>query len=281
MRSAKLLLPAWLLWLVVAFLPVTATAQTIPDQSDKLVFGMLPSRSTIAMFNRFAPLRDYLAKKLNKTIVFETAPDYDIFLHRSKQRKYDLILTAPHFALMTLDSGHYEVSVTYRDPLSAIILVHKESNIHHLSDLGGKKISIPPEQAIITIAGKYHLMGSGLTDKKSPIYIKTKSHSTSLHTMLSGETDAAIISNNVARHAIKKGQSVRILANSPNIPGMAILAANDLDSKLRQQFRHLLLNMHKNEEGKKVLKKINYPGYRQANKQDFEPVRPLLKHYRK
>lgn len=277
MISAKSLLSASLLWLVVSLVPATATAQAIPDQNDKLVFGILPSRSTITMFNRFAPLRDYLSKKLNKTIVFETAPNYDIFLHRSRQRKYDLILTAPHFALMTLDSGHYEVSVTYRDPLSAIILVRTDSKIHKLTGLAGKNISIPPEQAIITMAGKYHLMEKGLSGKKAPNYVKAITHSASLHTMLSGETDAAIVSNNVTRHAINKGQPIRILDKSPTIPGMAILAASNLDSKLRQQFRRLLLGMDKDEEGKKILEKINYPGYRKASKQDFEQIRRLLK----
>lgn len=268
-----------LLCLVLSLPGQDATAAPGAQQTDKMVFGILPSRSTITMFNRFAPLRDYLAAQLNKQIIFETAPDYDIFLHRSRYRKYDFILTAPHFALLTMDSGHYEIAATYRDPLAAVILTRNDSKLKNLTDLAGKTISIPPDRAIITMAGKYYLMKSGLTGNNEPVYRSYTTHSASLHAMLSGETDAAIISNNVSRHAIKKKQPVRIISRSPNIPGMAILVAKNLPEKSRNNFSHLLLNMHNSSEGRQVLKKINYPGYRKASPKEFDSVRLYLNKY--
>lgn len=245
--------------------------------NKKLIFGMLPSRSTVTMFNRFAPLRDYLIKELKHDIIFETAPDYDTFLERCRQRKYDLILTAPHFALLTTDTGLYEARATYQKPLSAVILVHAESKFHKLEQLARKSIATPPHQAIITMAGKYHLMESGLSGNRKSRYVLTKSHSASLYAMLSGEADAAIVSSNVARHAIKQNQPVRKISQSPDIPGMAILAAKDLPRDLRDKFGNLLINMHKNDKGRRILKKINYPGYRKATEREFESVRSYLK----
>lgn len=257
----------------------TVFAAPNSTQEEKLIFGIIPSRSTITMFNRFAPLRDYLSTQLKHTVILETAPNYDIFLQRSRQQKYDFILTAPHFALLTLDSGHYEVSATYRVPLAAAILVHKDSKYQKLSDIAGKPIATPPQQAIITMAGKYYLMKSGLTGSRKPTYILTKTHSASLHLMLSGETDATIVSTNVARHAFKQGQPIRTLSQSPEIPSMALLANINLPPELRDKFGKLLINMHKNTEGRHILKEINYPGYRKATKQEFEPVRPYLNKY--
>ncbi|MDH5178208.1 MAG: phosphate/phosphite/phosphonate ABC transporter substrate-binding protein [Gammaproteobacteria bacterium] len=263
--------------LILCVLTGTAGAASKTLTDDKLVFGILPSRSTVNMFKRFAPLRDYLSKELHRTVIFETAPDYDIFLQRSKQRKYDFILTAPHFALMTLDTGKYEVSATYQEPLSAVLLVHKQSDIMQLNDLVNRSIATPPQQAIITMAGKFYLDNANLPGR--PQYILTRTHSASLHAMLSKETDAAIVSSNVSRHAINKKMPVRILSQSPEIPGMALLVAGDLPAGLREKFGKLLINMHKNAKGRHILKQMNYPGYRKASRQDFEPVRPLLDKY--
>jgi len=251
-----------------------AYAEEAPGKT--LTLGMLPSRSTVTLYQRFAPLRDYLSEKLGYKLVFETTPDYDLFLKQSQQGKYDFILTAPHYALLTMDSGYYDISATYKNPLAAVILVHQQSNIKSLHELAGKQIATPPLQAIITMAGKHYLSKSGLTGSKKPVYILSRTHSASLHTVLVKESDAAIVSTNVARHAQNRGYPVRKLAQSPDIPSMAWLVAKRLPYRLREQFGNLLINMHKNAEGRKVLKKINYDGYRKATRQEFEPVRAYL-----
>lgn len=267
-------------WIAIIFalISFTCTAQAKePAGDEKLTLGLLPSRSTVNLFKRFAPLRDYLSEKMGRSIVFETAADYELFLQHSKKGVYDFILTAPHYALLTLDSGNYEVSAAYKNPLKAIILVHQQSKIKTLADLAGKKVSTPPTQAIITMAGKHFLSKSGLVGIKKPVYVLNRTHSASLHTILVKESDAAIISSNVTRHAIQKGYPVRKLAQSPDIPSMAWLASKKLPKHIRDQFGKLLISMDKTAEGQNVLKKINYAGYRKATSQDFEPVRPFLR----
>lgn len=256
-----------------ALLPFQSIAQQTSNTDEPLILGILPFTSPVALLKRFAPLRDHLQQKLGVPIIVETASNFDEFVMRTHSRNYDLVLTAPHFTLLALDSGKYDVKATYLKPLSASISVRRDSNIRYLKQLEGKKISTPPEIAIITIAGKSHLKKHLTTE---PQYVTYKSHNASLDAMLVGNSVAAIASLNPTRQYIQRDIPIRIIATTPPLPGMGLLVAKDLSKALQRKYQNALINMHKNTEGKKALKKMGYPGYRTVTKQEFESTRVFL-----
>lgn len=249
-------------------------------QSGKpLIFGFLPSRSPVALFRQYAPLREYLTQRLRREIILETAADYPAFLRNTDNRKYDFVLTAPHFALLAIDSGKYDAPVTYTRGLAADILVPEHSPITHVRQLAGKKIALPPEGAIIGMAGRYYLNQHGLTGSSAPKYVFTNSHNASVHAMLAGEAAAAIVSVNITRQFRQKDTPIRTLATTKALPGMAFLAARDLPEGLRLAFRRTLTQMKNTPAGKTALAQMGYPGYRRAQQNEFETARPFLDMY--
>lgn len=247
------------------------------NETRPLSFGFLPSRSTVSLTQHFAPLRDYLASRLNREVFLETSPDYPSFIKDTNNRKFDFVLTAPHFALLALDSGKYIAPVTYNSALKADILINSDSPIKDIKQLAGKKISIPPETAIISTAAKLYLMEKGLKGKMAPRYIVTNSHNASVHSMLGRDTVAAIASFNVTRQFNKRQAPLKKLASTGPLPGMAFLVARDLPESLQKQFTQTLISMHKTKDGKPALKTMGYPGYRLSRKNEFETARPYLR----
>lgn len=245
------------------------------SKQEPLVLGVLPFRSPVALLKRFSPLRDYLQQQLDHPVTLETASNFEEFVMRSHSGRYDFLLTAPHFTLMALDSGKYELQATYLKPLSAAISVGRDSNIRRIEQLNGKIISTPPEVAIITMAGKQHLQKQQFTRK--PTYVTYNSHNASIDAMLIGKADAAIASINPTRQHIENGAALRIITITQPLPGMGLLASLKLNKSLRQKYQSALINMHKVRNGKQALKKMGYSGYRKTQQKEFEATRVFLK----
>lgn len=264
-----------LLPLLALLLTTPCFAALGPDKA--LTFGFLPSRSPVTLIKHYTPLREYLSGRLKRTIHLETATNYSSFLQYVRQRRYDFVLTAPHFALLAIDSGKYTAPLTYTKSLMADILIPRDSPLRQLKQLEGKRISLPPEKAIISMAAKHFLAQQGLTGPKAPRYVISKSHNASVYAMLAGDTDAAVASINVTRKFLRKGARIKKLATTGALPGMALLVARDLPKQLKANFTKSLILMDKTPAGRAALKKMGYAGYRLARPNEFEAARPYLK----
>jgi len=244
-----------------------------------LILGILPFQTPVALFKRFAPLREYLSAELGRPVLLQTARDFPTFIHRTAERRYDFVITAPHFTLLALDSGRYQLRARYQKPLRAVVVVRAGSDITRPSQLAGRTVSTPPRVAVITLVGRHYLASVGLTGPRAPHYEAFMTHNASHQAVLGGEASAAIISINVYNLARNRGSPLRIVGRSPAIPSMGILAAKDLPRALRARFAHALITMSDTPGGRAVLKRMTYPGFRPATEQDFEPARPYLEDY--
>jgi phosphonate transport system substrate-binding protein len=93
-------MPCLLLVLSIALPAYNANSgEPANDEEEALTLGYFPLISTVALFKRFAPLRDYLAESLGRPVILQTAKDFSTFLERSDDRAYDILVTAPHFAV--------------------------------------------------------------------------------------------------------------------------------------------------------------------------------------
>ena len=241
-----------------------------------LVLGVLPFVSHVKLFKRYAHLRDYLGERLGRQVVLESARDYPTFLQRSHERRYDILITAPHFALSELDDGHMLALAVFRRPLAAVFMVREDSPLTSLRQLQGGTVATPPATAIITLAGKHHLASLGLEGDKAPRYQTFPSHNAAYHAVLGGEADAAMISPNFLKLIERQKLPLRVLGRSPGFPSMGVLASPKLPASLRQRIAGILERMDRQPEGRAVLQVMNYIGFRRAGRETFEPLRPYL-----
>lgn len=246
------------------------------NKDKTLTLGFFPIISTVALFKRFAPLRDYLAESLGIPVELKTAKNFPTFLKRTDERKYDLVVTAPHFAVRASDSGKYVIRATHIKDVQQLFVVQKSSPIHTIQELAGKTIATPPKPALMTLMGKRFLKDVGLTGNKQPVYRAFTSHNAANQAVLANEMDAAIASSNIIQKNIKRGDALRILKGGNKLPSMALLVASDLDKELGEPITDILVAMKDSEKGSQVLKQISFPGYRAVSAKEYEPARPYM-----
>jgi phosphonate transport system substrate-binding protein len=256
-----------------------ADEQPLPARqpSGALVLGVLPSISPVALFRRFSPLRDYLSKSLGREVVLDTAPDFNEFARRTAVRRYDIVLTAPHFVAPALASGSYRPQVTPTEPLAAVVVVAANGPLISVDDLAGRVVATPPAEALVTMVGRQVLVRRGLVAQRAPTYWEYRTHNAAYQAVIGGEAAAAIISANILNKALGEGAALRTLDRSDDLPGVGILTASDLPEDLQQQIGATFLGMSQTDDGRKVLEQINHPGYRVVRSEEYAALAELLR----
>lgn len=249
-------------------------------EESSLTLGFFPIISTVALYKRFSPLRDYLAVSLGREVTLQTAKDFPTFAKRTAERQYDMVITAPHFAVAASDSGKYRIRATLVKDVQQLIVVRKDSPVTDINQLAGKNIATPPERALMTMMGKQFLLDAGLAGDKSPVYRAYTSHNAANQALLGKEVDAVIASTNIIKKAIKRGDPLKIISHGLKLPNMALLVATDKDVMIGDQIVKVLTEMTKSEKGIHVLQRIDFPGYRAVSAKDYEPLRPYLEQVR-
>lgn len=216
--------------------------------------------SPVTLFERFAPLRDYLSQHLQREILLETAPSYDEFKRRTNANQYDIVLTAPHFASAAELTGHYRLCAVPSNPLVAYLVVVQSSAITQIAQLRGKTIATPSPEAFISIIGKQFLQKQGL-DKRAVTYVDFKSHNAAYQSVLGNESQAALISSNIYNQAVNEGKPLRIIAKTRDYPGIVYLTSTNLPEAMANDIQDIFINMSNNTQGATIQQKLIHPGY--------------------
>ncbi len=273
----RLLATAGVMCLLACWLPFANAIELKAAPANRpLKFGVLPMFSPVTLFDRFAPLRDYLSKRLQREVLLETAPSYAAFEQRTLTQQYDIVLTAPHFAVAAEQSGHYRLSVIPTNPLAAYLVVRNDSPIHQLDELRGKTIATPSIDAFISIIGKQYLHKHGLS-QASVTYLDFNSHNAAYQSVLGKESQAALISNNIFNQAVAEAKPLRIIARTKNYPGVVCLTSVNLPDIMTNDIQNAFVTLSNDKQSADILKKLIYPGYMKPPADLLDELRTLTK----
>lgn len=236
--------------------------------------GFFPLVSTVALFKRFSPLKNYLAERMGREITLETAKDFPTFVQRTAERRYDILVTAPHFAVRAVDSGEYRIVASSTKDVQVLLVVREDSPLAEPGLLAGKTVATPPATALMTMIGKDYMKQQGLGGEHLPRYRAFKSHNAANQAVVSGEVDAAIASSNIVYKSIDRGMPLRVVGRGLKLPNMATLVATDLPPEVAEDLLRVVQGMGKDPVGRHVLKVIGLPEYKAAAAADYEVVRP-------
>ena len=264
-------------WIAVGMVLCWLLAFPAQGAPPPWTLGVFPIVTPVTLFQRFSPLAHYLGERLDHPVVLETAKDFPTFVQRTSQARYELLVTAPHFAVRAEDEGRYRIVASLKKSLRGLYVVHQDSPLRNLEDLAGKVVATPPPQAIITAAGKLDLREVvGLTGERAPRYRAFRSHNAAYQAVLGGQVDAAVVSVNAVRRALDRGAPLRVLGKTRPLPNMAFLVRRDLGPEVASRVAAILAAMDSDPQGRRVLAKLGFPGYRPASLADYEVLRPYL-----
>ncbi|MBF0263816.1 MAG: phosphate/phosphite/phosphonate ABC transporter substrate-binding protein [Gammaproteobacteria bacterium] len=250
-------------------------AETLAAEK-KLVMGFFPLYSTVELYKKYGPLKDYLEEQLGQTIRLETAKDFPTFVKRTSERRYDIAITAPHFGLRAVDQKKYRIIATHKNSGQQLVLIHKDKNWKTLGALRGKKVGTGFAKALTTRLGKQRLIDYGITAEDMPSFTVFKTHNAAVEAIQMGNVDAVITTINVADKMISQGKPIKILDRGITFPNMPIMVAADQPASLDVSIQKALLALNDHESGRSLLTHIGSKGFRIVDAIDYEMLRPYV-----
>jgi phosphonate transport system substrate-binding protein len=209
---------------------------------EPLVLGIVPYLSARRLVQLYDPVRKHLTDALQRTVLIESAADYEVFQRRTAAGQYDFTADSPYLArLAQLDHGFVPLArpLTMLEPL---IVTRVDVGIRSVAELRGRTISSTDRLATLTLAGMRYLVSQGLKPGVDVSVRTTSSHANSIATLMDGQSAAAIISvsalKQIGNHI---EQHLRILAHMEPTTPLLYMAHPRLGPALTTQLRNTMM----------------------------------------
>jgi len=218
----------------------------LASENTPLTLGVFPYVTPVQLASFHTPLKDYLAKSLQRPVSLVTAPDFDSFVDRTREGQYDIIITAPHLGRLAETRDGYKRLAQTRHVVQGIFLARKDSNIHRIEDLRGKNLMIAQKVSIIYQMAEHTLREKGLVPGESVTIVETRTHNNAMHAPLRGEADASVTGTLLWR-VLKDDQKdqMRVIGTTEEAPGFMLMANPRLSNRDIAKIRKLLLDFHR------------------------------------
>ena len=160
------------------------------------------------------------------------------------------------------------------------VVVSAESAFQTFEDLRGASWAYnePGSQSGYNIA-RYHLASLGEKEGYFGIVIQAGSHERSLKLILRGKVDAAAIDTTVLdielAHKPEIAEQIRIVETLGPSPIPPYVISTKLPREQREQLRAILLDMHNQPDGKKVLHEAAMLRFDAVRDEDYDVIREM------
>lgn len=131
-------------------------------QAEPLRLGIAPYLSTRTLMVESAPLKNFLAQKLNEQVSVGTAANPGKFAQRMVRGDFDVALLAPHFARYMQQTYRYQVLVGVRSDFYALLLVPKDDPARNVADIKGRVLNLPHHLSLVALETERYLRQLGV-----------------------------------------------------------------------------------------------------------------------
>jgi phosphonate transport system substrate-binding protein len=238
-----------------------------------LSFGLFPHFSVRVMVETYQPLADYLGEAIRLPVNLESAPDFFTFYRRTEGGEYDLVLTAPHMALLAWKEKGYRPILIYLEPAKGFVVVRSDSPYRQLSELRGKTMAIPEAAAVVNIRMEKMLAKAGLSFGKELTVIEAGSHTNAAIHVDERQADAAIVGRFPLLRLPKEiKDKLRIIAETPDLPSLVFLVHPRTSPAREQAVRRAIEKFMLGEAGRIFLQNTGFGGVRPLKKDELKQV---------
>ncbi|MFP5409655.1 MAG: phosphate/phosphite/phosphonate ABC transporter substrate-binding protein [Gammaproteobacteria bacterium] len=234
----------WTGMLLLAFgLALTPHARAV--EPAPLVLGVFPYVTPGQLAQFHTPLKDYLARRLQRPVTLVTAPDFISFIDRTREGQYDLIITAPHMGRLAETRDGYQRVAQTGHTVQSVFLARKDSGIARIEDLKGRRVMVAQKSSIIYQMAEEMLRSKGLVPGESVTLIETRTHNNAMHAPLRGEADASVTGTLLWRVLEdEQKKQLRVIGASQEMPGFMLMANRRMSAPDVAKIRGLLLDFH-------------------------------------
>ena len=252
------------------------------------IIGVHPLHNPKRLHEIFAPIAEHLSKNIEGvSFKIEASRNYAAYDKKLYSRKFHFALPNPFQTVNSLKHG-YTVFAKMSDDQNfrGIFLVRKDSNIKSVKDLKGHAVSFPAPTALAaTMMPQYYLQQHGLNVMKDIEVKYVGSQESSIMNVMLGNTKAGATWPPPWRALSKErpelAKELHVIWQTSPLPNNSLVVRDDIKPAIVSQVKNLLLNLHKHQEGKKWLMKMELSKFADAKNETYKPVVAFLKRFNK
>lgn len=241
-----------------------------------LKLGIMPFNSALALIKTHQPLRLALERRLGRPVEVFTEADYTAFVNESLAGRYDLLITGPHFAVMSIEKGYVPL-VHYKAPLQPVFVVRSASDITAAETLKGRSVALSSRFSISSIGGMKWLADKGMLPGRDYQIREYPTHGAAVAAVAVGEADAALTTHTPLKQVPKDiSERVRLLPSDIRIPHLMTLAHERLGKAEIELVRQALVEFAASDEGMQFFRETGYQGYDSVTEADIRALQPYV-----
>jgi len=260
------------LWILILFVITTKSILAADEKVYK--FGIAPQQSATTLIEAWLPLIKKMEHDCKCKIEFITAPSISEFEEDTLKAKYDLIYLNPMHFVNSIKLGYTSLVREEGRKLKGIIVVQKNSQLKSLEELRNKKIAFPGDSAFaatILVRKKFEKKKIDIV----PVYVK--SHDSVFQNVISGLLPAGGAVNRTFDGLPEEDRAkLRILDSTDEVTPHPIAINKQIPKSIQDIFLTTLTGLHKSEDGKKILEKIQLKPLVKSKDSDWDDVRKLM-----
>ncbi len=218
---------------------------------------------------RFQEFSQVIEKTLRMPVTIVPVRDRGALLAALQRQAYTLLLARPNDvpAQAIRDFGYQPVAVA-KEPSRALFIVRKDSPLKSIADVKGKSIVTPDQYSNIWRVANAMLRDSKITMSNEKVRAM-RDQAAIGWSMENGFFDVAVVNSVSAVGRTWEKNGGKVIARSPDLPNMPLIAHPDVSAAQIAKVRAALLALDSSEDGKAMLKKIGLTGFRETSSQEF------------
>jgi ABC-type phosphate/phosphonate transport system substrate-binding protein len=211
---------------------------------------------------RYKLLIDLLEKELKHPVQVKRIDRYSDLEKGLEEGRYEMAFIHPaHVALRAVKSGNYvgvASAAGYTD-YRGRVLVPKDSLLHSMAELRGKRIGVPALESITTVMFTATMKDMG--EPNPEIHYSATRYQDAVPFMIENKfTEAGVTASSaVIKDWTAKGG--RVLGETKSVPIKQFIVSRRLSEEQRDKVRDLMLHLADSETGRQALKGTNMKGF--------------------
>lgn len=274
MPSAAVRGVRWLCFLLPLFLSCllgAARAQAV----ETLRVGIMPFNSPLALLRVHQPLREHLQSRLGMPVEILTSPDFPRYVEDVMAGTFDLVVLAPHFAILALQDAGYRPLFHYRTTLEPLLVVRRDSPIERPAQIRGKTVAVASRLAVVTIVGLRRFRQDGVPYPREVALDERVTHGAAIAAVAVGEADAALTEEMTLRQVPEDVRAkLRTIRLGVALPHLVTMANPRLGDAMIERIRAALASFPETEPGRRFFAETGYGGYHPFDQDDVRLLLP-------
>jgi ABC-type phosphate/phosphonate transport system substrate-binding protein len=218
---------------------------------------------------RYEEFNKIVEKALGVPITLLALRDIKMLRSSVATGAHALVMSRPADVLAEAVRDHgYQIVVTSKEPAHALFIVKKDSPLKSIADIKGKSIVVPDRYAYM-----WRIANAMMRDNKISMAnerVRSMNDQAAIGwSMESGFFDVGVVASFSAVGRTWEKNGGRVIARSPEVPNMPLIASPRVSAARVQKLRAVLVSLESTESGKGILKKIGVAGFREAPPQTF------------